>query len=85
MKEKWGTEGDSQSDNQEILSQSDNNLGPDMMGGGAMSDVINVRFVLNVAGLITSTAEQFGLYQSQAYFTINCCIETVWEDISKTQ
>lgn len=85
MKEKWGTEGDSQSDNQEILSQSDNNLGPDMMGGGAMSDVINVRCVLNVAGLITSTAEQFSLYQSQAYFTMNCCTETVWEDISKTQ
>ncbi|XP_047110885.1 disintegrin and metalloproteinase domain-containing protein 22 isoform X1 [Schistocerca piceifrons] len=38
-KEKWAE--DSQSDNQEILSQSDNNLGPDMMsgGGGAISDV----------------------------------------------
>lgn len=82
MKEKWGTEGDSQSDNQEILSQSDNNLGPDMMGGGAMSDVINVRCVLTVAGF---TAEQFSLYQSQAYFTMNCCTEIVWEDISKTQ
>lgn len=52
MKEKWGTEGDSQSDNQEILSQSDNNLGPDMMGGGAMSDVINVRCALTAPGLI---------------------------------
>uniref|UniRef100_A0A1B6ECV5 Uncharacterized protein n=1 Tax=Clastoptera arizonana TaxID=38151 RepID=A0A1B6ECV5_9HEMI len=39
MKEKWGTEADSQSDNQEILSQSDNNLGPDMLGGGAISEV----------------------------------------------
>ncbi|XP_054286585.1 disintegrin and metalloproteinase domain-containing protein 12 isoform X4 [Macrosteles quadrilineatus] len=39
MKEKWGAEGDSQSDNQEILSQSDNNLGPDMMAGGAISEV----------------------------------------------
>lgn len=56
MKEKWGTEGDSQSDNQEILSQSDNNLGPDMMGGGAMSDVMNVRCALTVAGLITFIA-----------------------------
>nr|CAD7431176.1 unnamed protein product [Timema monikensis] len=38
-KEKWSE--DSQSDNQEILSQSDNNLGPDMMGGGvgAISEV----------------------------------------------
>lgn len=64
MKEKWGTEGDSQSDNQEILSQSDNNLGPDMMGGGAMSDVINVRCVLTVAGLITSTAVEIVLNSS---------------------
>lgn len=47
MKEKWGE--DSQSDNQEILSQSDNNLGPDMMGGGAMSDVMNVSFVVTSA------------------------------------
>lgn len=39
-KEKWSE--DSQSDNQEILSQSDNNMGPDMMGGGgggAISEV----------------------------------------------
>jgi len=36
-KEKWSE--DSQSDNQEILSQSDNNMGPDMMGGGAISSV----------------------------------------------
>lgn len=39
-KEKWSE--DSQSDNQEILSQSDNNLGPDGMGGGgggAISEV----------------------------------------------
>ncbi|GLG96971.1 uncharacterized protein GBIM_03833 [Gryllus bimaculatus] len=38
-KEKWSE--DSQSDNQEIMSQSDNNLGPDMMGGGggAISEV----------------------------------------------
>lgn len=55
MKEKWGTEGDSQSDNQEILSQSDNNLGPDMMGGGAMSDVINVRCVLTVEIVLNSS------------------------------
>lgn len=61
MKEKWGTEGDSQSDNQEILSQSDNNLGPDMMGGGAMSDVINVRCALTVARSITFTAVEIEL------------------------
>lgn len=36
-KEKWSE--DSQSDNQEILSQSDNNMGSDMMGGGAISSV----------------------------------------------
>lgn len=41
MKEKWASEGDSQSDNQEIMSQSDNNLGPDMMSGGAMSEVLS--------------------------------------------
>ncbi|RZF46526.1 hypothetical protein LSTR_LSTR011893 [Laodelphax striatellus] len=40
MKEKWSSEMDSQSDNLEILSQSDNNLGSDMMReGGAISEV----------------------------------------------
>lgn len=52
MKEKWASEGDSQSDNQEIMSQSDNNLGPDMMASGAISDVIlslNYELILNLS------------------------------------
>lgn len=53
LKEKWASEVDSQSDNQEILSQSDNNMGPDMLGGGAISEVFCCFTIFIVSHIIS--------------------------------